>query len=75
MLIVDAAEQCIKHPKNQRDYYSGKKHAHTIKTEIVVDSRKFISQISKPYEGRIHDFNIRKNKWLLSVVPIFAGSM
>ena len=34
-LIVDATEQCIERPKNQRDYYFGKKHAHTIKTEVV----------------------------------------
>ena len=31
-LIVDATEQQIERPKNQRDYYSGKKHAHTIDT-------------------------------------------
>ena len=34
-LIVDAAEQRIERPKNQRDYCFGKKHAHTIKTEVV----------------------------------------
>ena len=71
-LILDATEQQIERPKNQRDYYSGKKHAHTIKSEIVIDSRKRIVQVSKPYEGRIHDFNIRKKEGPLPAVPIFA---
>ena len=39
LLIVDATEQRIERPKNQRDYNTGKKHAHAIKTEIVTDSK------------------------------------
>ena len=62
LLIVDATEQRIERPKNQRDYYSGKKHAHTIKTEIVTDSKGRILRVSKPYEGRVHDFEIRKTE-------------
>ena len=73
-LIVDATEQCIERPKNQRDYYSGKKHAHTIKTELLVDHKRRISRVSKPHEGRIHDFNIRKIEGPLPAVPILADS-
>ena len=71
-LIVDATEQRIQRPKNQREYYSGKKHAHTIKAEMVVDPRRRIIQVSKPYPGRVHDFNIRKQEGTLPAVPIFA---
>ena len=39
LLIVDATEQRIERPKNQRDYYSGKAHACTIKTEVVIDPK------------------------------------
>ena len=74
LLIVDATEQRIERPKNQRDYYSGKKHAHTIKTEIVTDSKGRILRVSKPYEGRVHDFNIRKTEGPLPAVPILADS-
>ena len=35
LLIVDATEQRIERPKNQRNYNSGKAHACTIKTEVV----------------------------------------
>ena len=74
LLIVDATEQRIERPKNQRDYYSGKKHAHTIKTEIVTDSKGRIFQVSKPYEGRVHDFEIRKTEGPLPSIPILADS-
>ena len=74
LLIVDATEQRIERPKNQRDYYSGKKHAHTIKTEIVTDAKGRILRVSKPYEGRIHDFEIRKTEGALPAVPILADS-
>ena len=72
LLIVDATEQRIERPKNQRAYYSGKKHAHTIKTEIVTDSKGRILRVSKPYEGRVHDFEIRKTEGPLPAVPILA---
>ena len=74
LLIVDATEQRIERPKNQRDYYSGEKHAHTIKTEIVTDSKGRIFQVSKPYEGRVHDFEIRKTEGPLPSIPILADS-
>ena len=74
LLIVDATEQRIERPKNQRDYYSGKKHAHTIKTEIITDHKGRILRVSKPYEGRVHDFNIRKTEGPLPTVPILADS-
>ena len=72
LLIVDATEQRIERPKNQRAYYSGKKHAHTIKTEIVTDSKGRILRVSKPYEGRVHDFEIRKTEGPLPAVPILT---
>lgn len=74
LLIVDATEQRIERPKNQRDYYSGKKHAHTIKTEIITDPNGRILRVSKPYEGRVHDFEIRKEEGALPAVPVLADS-
>lgn len=74
ILIVDATEQRIERPKNQRDYYSGKKHTHTIKTEIVTNAKGKILRVSKPYEGRTHDFEIRKTEGALPAIPILADS-
>ena len=74
LLIVDATEQRIERPKNQRDYYSGKAHACTIKTEIVIVPNGRILRVSKPYEGRVHDFKIRQSEGPLPAVPILADS-
>lgn len=71
-LVVDAKEQRIQRPKNQKDsggtpsdtqkpYYSGKKKAHTLKNEIGVapDGRiEFVSQ-SVP-GGANHDLNLQR---------------
>ena len=71
---VDATEQRIERPQNQLDYYFGKSHACTIKTKVVIEPKGRILRVSKPYEGRIHDFEIRKTEGLLPSVPILADS-
>ena len=39
-------------------------------TEIITDSKGRIFRASKPYEGRVHDFEIRKTECPLPAVPI-----
>lgn len=53
-LIVDTTEQRTERRKKGCGY-SGKKKAHTIKTQIVADKRGNIVHISKPISGNIHD--------------------
>jgi transposase len=63
-LIVDVTEQPIQRPKNkkkQKEYYSGKKKKHTIKKQIIIDDKGKITQISKTYKGKDHDFKIFKD--------------
>ena len=60
-ILIDATEIPIQRPsKNQRKYYSGKKKRHTMKFEIQTDKNGKILNISKSYNGRTHDFKIRK---------------
>jgi hypothetical protein len=60
-LLIDCTEHPIERPrKNQGKYYSGKKKRHTLKTEIQMTTDGKIIHISNPYEGKIHDMNIRK---------------
>ena len=73
LLIVDATEQRIEQPKNQRAYYSGKS-TRIRKTEIVTDHKGRILRLSKPYEGRVHDFEIRNTEGPLPTIPILADS-
>jgi len=62
-LIIDATEQPIQRPtKGQKKYYSGKKKRHTVKTQYVVGSDGKIESVSKPYEGKKHDFDIYKDQ-------------
>jgi len=53
-LVVDATEQRTERRKDGTGY-SGKKKAHTIKTQIVVDGKGDIRHISASVPGTIHD--------------------
>ena len=65
--ITDATEARCQRPKDkeeQRKYYSGKKKAHTIKTQITVSrNTERVLDVSQSYAGSIHDkkvFDIEK---------------
>lgn len=53
-LVVDATEQRTERRRDGAGY-SGKKKAHTIKTQIVVDHRGDIRHVSASVPGNIHD--------------------
>ncbi len=60
-ILIDATEIPIQRPlKKQRKYCSGKKKRHTMKFEIQTDIKGKIIDISKSYNGKAHDFKIRK---------------
>ena len=62
-LLIDATEQAIERPKKgQKAYYSGKKKRHTLKTEMRVNHKGRIVQISKTRPGSEHDFSIFKKE-------------
>lgn len=59
--LIDVTEQAIERPiKKQKHYFSGKKRRHTLKTEIRITSDGRITNISKSYKGKSHDFKIHK---------------
>jgi hypothetical protein len=63
--FIDATEQEIPRPKNKRkrkSYYSGKKKKHTVKTQYMVNSEGAILHKTGHKRGRIHDYEIFKNK-------------
>ena len=57
-ILIDATEIPIQRPS--KNHYSGKKKRHTIKFEIQTDKNGKIIDISKSYNGKTHDFKIRK---------------
>jgi len=71
-VIIDATEQRRKRPTNnrkQKHVYSGKKHAHTFKTQITASIRGRILDVSKSYPGRIHDKTILDKEQTLKRLP------
>ena len=67
-IIIDAKEQRINKPvgeQAQRPYYSGKKKAHTIKNQVVVNPRGQIEAVSEPAPGSTHDLTLLVNSGVL----------
>jgi DDE superfamily endonuclease/Helix-turn-helix of DDE superfamily endonuclease len=53
-VIIDAKEQRVNKPQGeqaQRPYYSGKKKAHTVKTQVVVNPRGQVEAVSDSVPG------------------------
>jgi hypothetical protein len=65
-VIIDASERPVKTPKyNQERVYSGKKHRHTVKNQIAINSKnKHIIDVSDTSIGKTHDFKILKRSKL-----------
>ena len=65
-LLVDATEQRIQRPsdnKVQKEYYSGKKKSHTLKSLVVSDLGKRIHYLSNACIGKVHDYKLMKEKF------------
>lgn len=62
-VIVDATEQRTRRPKNnqvQKAYYSGKKKAHTIKTQVLVNPEGRPCHVSDSVPGSQHDLTLER---------------
>jgi hypothetical protein len=71
-IIIDSTEQRRRRPVNrrkQKNVYSGKKHAHTIKTQITVSKRGRILHVSRSYPGRVHDKTVFNREKMLLYLP------
>ena len=63
--FIDASEQEILVPKDKKrkkEYYSGKKDRHTVKTQYMVNKKGKILHKSKFKEGRQHDLTVYKDE-------------
>jgi hypothetical protein len=67
--LIDAKEQRVNKPQGeekQRPYYSGKKKAHTLKTQVVVDARGRIEAVSESAPGSTHDLTLLAGSGVLA---------
>ena len=63
--FIDSTEQEIQRPKDKKrkkDYYSGKKKRHTVKTQLMVNAEGKILHKSKYRKGRQHDYYVYKDE-------------
>lgn len=71
-VIIDSTEQKRRRPgskKKQKNFYSGKKHQHSFKTQITVDKKGRIINVSRSYQGRVHDKTILVKEKTLDKIP------
>jgi DDE superfamily endonuclease/Helix-turn-helix of DDE superfamily endonuclease len=68
-LVVDSKEQRIYRPsgshERQKPFYSGKKKAHTLKTQVATDPTGLITSISPGMPGSINDVRLLRETGLL----------
>jgi hypothetical protein len=69
VIVVDVTESPVERPnRKQRRYYSGKKKHHTIKTQIIIDSKTHKVIAVFVDNGSSHDFNMWKKSIGVKVV-------
>jgi DDE superfamily endonuclease/Helix-turn-helix of DDE superfamily endonuclease len=68
-LVIDSKEQRIYRPggghERQKPFYSGKKKAHTLKTQVAIDPQGVIEAISPGMPGSINDVRLLRETGLL----------
>jgi DDE superfamily endonuclease len=78
-VIIDAKEQRINRPAGyeaQKPYYSGKKKAHTLKTQVVVDPCGRIETVSDSVPGGAHhDLTLLRSTGVLDRLGDGEGAM
>ena len=76
--IIDAKEQRVNKPRGeqaQRPYYSGKKKAHTVKTQVVVNPRGQVEAVSGSVPGSTHDLTLLVQSGVLEGLGEGASAM
>jgi len=72
-IIIDSFEQKVQKPREQEEadsYYSRKKKAHTLKSQIAVHPETgYIAAISQSVKGRTADMTLLKDSQLLDEIP------
>jgi hypothetical protein len=68
-LIIDSREQRVQRPggahERQRPFYSGKKRAHTLKTQLAVSPSGLIESLTASVPGSVNDVRLLRESGLL----------
>ena len=63
--FIDATEQEIQRPKDKKmkkEYYSGKRKRHTVKTQLMVNKGEILYKSRHHKKGRQHDYTVYKDE-------------
>jgi DDE superfamily endonuclease/Helix-turn-helix of DDE superfamily endonuclease len=76
-VIVDTFEQRIQRPRRQqRAYYSGKKKAHTLKSQVAVDEETGrVADVAESRPGRWADLKVLRRSQLKPRLPEGVGAL
>src|SRR3954465_12021015 len=76
-VVIDSFEQRTQRPeRRQRAYYSGKKKAHTLKSQVAVDEESGrLVDVSESVPGRWADIKLLKKSRLLRRLPEGVGGI
>ncbi len=82
-LVIDAKEQRVQRPggdddkgnSRQKPFYSGKKKAHTLKTQVAVAPDGSFQSVGKSVPGSVHDLTLLRRSDLLHRLPKTEGVM
>ncbi len=72
LAIIDATEQRVERAKvyeTQKRYYSGKRKAHTIKTQIIVNEHGRIRDVRDSVPGSTHDLTLLRESGVQAELP------
>jgi len=64
-IIIDTTERPLcrpHHARQQKNYYSGKTHRHTLKNTVIADVNRGIAVVGPTVPGRRHDFKLLKDE-------------
>ncbi len=68
-LVIDSKEQRVQRPggphQRQKPFYSGKKRAHTLKTQLAVSPAGLIESVSPSVVGSVNDVRLLRESGLL----------
>lgn len=81
-LIIDAKEQRVQRPggsdedgSRQKPFYSGKKKAHTLKTQVAVSPDGSFQSVGKSAPGSVHDLTLLRRSDLMHRITQTEAAM
>ena len=75
-VVIDTFEQRVQRPRRrQRAYYSGKKKAHTLKSQVTVDEDGAVVDVGESRPGRWADLKVLQRSGLRRKLPKGVGAL